>query len=88
VKGASRPSNGHAMDSFACLVSAEFSPCVAELSAVKRKASSAHVLRCVQMIITSPLSKAANWQEMKSGRELEGRRDYLSDGSKYFRLSW
>jgi hypothetical protein len=29
------------------------------------------------MIITLPLSEAANWQEMKSGRKLEGHHDYF-----------
>jgi hypothetical protein len=35
-----------------------------------------HVPRCVRVIIPSPLSEAANWQEMKSGRQLEGPCNY------------
>jgi hypothetical protein len=45
-----------------------------------------HVPRCVQVIITSPLSEAANWQEMNSGRKLEGPRNYFERRSELLPL--
>jgi hypothetical protein len=47
-----------------------------------------HVPRSVEMIITSPVSEEANLQEMKSGRLLEGPRNYFNRRSDFCKYSF